>query len=97
VKTFSESEQRQELAQEIFAQEASDPQDEIEAGGDDVLDFPALTNMPPDFPFALDGVPKECTPMAIAFFLYQKCFNEDCGVAVADQIHAATIWHYDHP
>jgi hypothetical protein len=79
----------------IFAQEALDPKDEIEAGGDKIFDFPGPMNMPSDFTLALDGALQSCTPMAIAFFLYQKCSNEDCGVAVAEQIHAAAIWHYD--
>jgi hypothetical protein len=79
----------------IFAQEALDLKDEIKAGRDKIFDFPGPMNMPSDFTLALNGALQSCTPMAIAFFFYQKCSNEDCVVAVAEQIHAAAIWHYD--
>jgi hypothetical protein len=52
-------------------------------------------SMDPNLHLAFDGPPIECTPTALAMFLAQKCFTEDCGKSTASAIHAAFLRYYD--
>jgi hypothetical protein len=51
--------------------------------------------MDPNIHQAFDGPPIECTPTALAMFIAQKCFTEECGKSTASAIHAAFLRYYD--
>ncbi|KAF5329196.1 hypothetical protein D9611_013216 [Ephemerocybe angulata] len=53
------------------------------------------TLMDPEFPLALVGFPKGCTPSAVTMFIWHKCFEEGCQIGVADSIVASVINTYD--
>jgi hypothetical protein len=40
--------------------------------------------------------PNGYSPIALEYFLTQKCFTEDCGMATAWSIHAAFCDYWDH-
>jgi hypothetical protein len=52
-------------------------------------------SMDPNLHQAFAGPPIECTPTAIAMFIAQKCFTEECGKSTASAIHAAFLRYYD--
>jgi hypothetical protein len=52
--------------------------------------------MDPNFPACFDGSPNACTPEAIAMFIWQKCFHENCGGSMADMVQAVFADHYDN-
>ncbi|KAF6742085.1 hypothetical protein DFP72DRAFT_831578 [Ephemerocybe angulata] len=101
--TYKQDEASQEASRKSKAGEAeSGPEHEIDASADDdPADASAPTTMDPDFPWALDGPPKACTPLAIALYMYHRCGAQEekeekiAGIATADQIHAAVAWLYD--
>ncbi|KAF8807159.1 hypothetical protein BYT27DRAFT_7255803 [Phlegmacium glaucopus] len=43
----------------------------------------------------LSSLPIEYTPTALAMFIAQKCFTEECGKSTASAIHAAFLRYYD--
>ena len=51
--------------------------------------------MDPNLHQAFAGPPIECTPTALAMFIAQKCFTEECGKSTASAIHAAFLRYYD--
>jgi hypothetical protein len=52
-------------------------------------------SMDPNLHQAFAGPPIECTPTALAMFIAQKCFTEECGKSTASAIHAAFLRYYD--
>jgi hypothetical protein len=60
---------------------------ESDANGEDSMD--------PNLHQAFAGPPIECTPTALAMFIAQKCFTEECGKSTASAIHAAFLRYYD--
>ena len=52
-------------------------------------------SMDPNLHQAFTGPPIECTPTALAMFIAQKCFTEECGKSTASAIHAAFLRYYD--
>lgn len=52
-------------------------------------------SMDPNLHRAFAGPPIECTPTALAMFIAQKCFTEECGKSTASAIHAAFLRYYD--
>lgn len=52
-------------------------------------------SMDPNLHQAFAGPPIQCTPTAIAMFIAQKCFTEECGKSTASAIHAAFLRYYD--
>lgn len=53
------------------------------------------SSMDPNLYQAFAGPPIECTPTALAMFIAQKCFTEECGKSTASAIHAAFLRYYD--
>jgi hypothetical protein len=49
----------------------------------------------PNLHKAFAGPPIECTPTALAMFIAQKCFTEECGKSTASAINAAFLRYYD--
>jgi hypothetical protein len=52
-------------------------------------------SMDPNLHQAFAGPPIGCTPTALAMFIAQKCFTEECGKSTASAIHAAFLRYYD--
>ena len=52
-------------------------------------------SMDPNLHQAFAGPPIECMPTALAMFIAQKCFTEECGKSMASAIHAAFLCYYD--
>ena len=52
-------------------------------------------SMDPNLHQAFAGPLIECTPTALAMFIAQKCFTEECGKSTASTIHAAFLCYYD--
>ena len=52
-------------------------------------------SMDPNLHQAFTGPPIECTPTALAMFIAQICFTEECGKSTASAIHAAFLCYYD--
>ena len=52
-------------------------------------------SMDPNLHQAFAGPPIKCTPTALAMFIAQKCFTEECGKSTASAIHAASLRYYD--
>ena len=52
-------------------------------------------SMDPNLHQAFASPPIECTPTALAMFIAQKCFTEECGKSTASAIHAAFLRYYD--
>ena len=59
------------------------------------VDVDGEYSMDPNLHRAFDGPPIECTPTALAMFIAQKCFTEECGKSTAVAIHAAFLRYYD--
>jgi hypothetical protein len=95
VQCYSRTEQEQEDARKAYEESASIPADEIDLADENLEDAEVPTTMDPEFPAAFDGAPKKCTPMAIAMFMFEKCFQEGCSISTADQIRAAAAQYYD--
>ncbi|KAJ2925843.1 hypothetical protein H1R20_g11250, partial [Candolleomyces eurysporus] len=95
VQRYSQNEQAQEQAHKVYKETASFLADEIDLADENPKDAEAPTTMDPKFPTTFDGAPKKCTPMAIAMFMFKKCFQEGCGISTADQIRAAAAQYYD--
>ncbi|KAF6762538.1 hypothetical protein DFP72DRAFT_1060794 [Ephemerocybe angulata] len=70
--------------------------DTCEPSDDSIPAKPSLaTLMDPEFPLALVGFPKKCTPSAVTMFIWHKCFQEGCQIGVADSIVSSVINRYD--
>jgi hypothetical protein len=52
-------------------------------------------SMDPNLHRAFASPPIECTPTALAMFIAQKCFTEECGSSTASAIHAAFLRYYN--
>ncbi|EAU84189.1 hypothetical protein CC1G_13379 [Coprinopsis cinerea okayama7 len=89
-RTYASNEEKEEAARCQFAELSGFPDDET---GDKPPDE-ITTPMDPEF-YAFDGAPKECTPKAIAMFLWHKCFEAGCKPGTADQVYSAIKKHYD--
>lgn len=72
----------------------STPENEIHDIAPDLDEKPPT--MDPKFATCFDSAPNACTMEAIAIFMWQKCFREECGGSVADMIQAAFADHYDN-
>lgn len=75
--------------------------DREESGGnlatedEDTMPSGDETRMHPQFREAFDGQPLECTPLAIAMFMADKCLTHECGKSTASAIHAAFLRYYN--
>jgi hypothetical protein len=70
-----------------FVMETLEGTEDSDADGEDSMD--------PNLHQAFAGPPIECTPTALAMFIAQKCFTEECGKSTASAIHAAFLRYYD--
>ncbi|TEB29913.1 hypothetical protein FA13DRAFT_1568818, partial [Coprinellus micaceus] len=97
LRTFRKKESKKEKMRCAKKPNEKKPEHEAHnAPDEDPSDSPENpTTMDPDFPNALDGPPKPCTPLAITLFIYHKCGPGKRGRSLADQIHAAIAWYYD--
>ncbi|EAU89590.2 hypothetical protein CC1G_02479 [Coprinopsis cinerea okayama7 len=91
LKSYDTKEKDEEAYRAALSQISDFPDDE--AGNEEPGD--STTTMDPQFPYALDGPPKECTPNAIAMFLWYKSAVEGRGSSVTDQVYSAIKKHYD--
>jgi hypothetical protein len=64
-------------------------------GAEDVSTAETEGAIHPNLHQAFSGPPIECTPTALAMFIAQKCFTEECGKSTASAIHAAFLRYYD--
>jgi hypothetical protein len=62
---------------------------------DSTADADSEVSIHPNLHQAFSGPPIECTPTALAMFIAQKCFTEECGKSTASAIHAAFLRYYD--
>jgi hypothetical protein len=67
--------------------EALEESEEMDSDGEGSMD--------PNLHQAFAGPPIECTPTALAMFIAQKCFTEECGQSTSASIHAAFLRYYD--
>lgn len=63
--------------------------------GEEAMPSGDETKMHPQFRDAFDGPPLECTPLAIAMFMADKCLSQECGKSTASAIHAAFLRYYN--
>ena len=68
---------------------------EMLEGTEDGEEINGERSMDPNLHQAFAGPPIECTPSALAMFIAQKCFTEECGKSTASAIHAAFLRYYD--
>jgi hypothetical protein len=68
---------------------------ELEGTEDGDADLDGEDSMDPNLHLAFAGPPIACTPTALAMFIAQKCFTEDCGKSTASAIHAAFLRYYN--
>ena len=72
-----------------FVKETLEGTEDSDADGED------SESMDPNLHQAFAGPPIECTPTALAMFIAQKCFTEECGKSTASAIQAAFLRYYD--
>ncbi|RXW11796.1 hypothetical protein EST38_g14059 [Candolleomyces aberdarensis] len=70
------------------------PDNSISDESPDLEDHEPST-MDPEFAACLDSFPNACTPVAIAMFIWEKCFHEGCKNGVADMVYSAFLDHYN--
>ena len=67
----------------------------LDEAEDSDMDLDGENLMDPNLHLAFTGPPIACTPTALAMFIAQKCFTEECGKSTAAAIHAAFLRYYD--